>query len=148
MEVGLKRNSFQKVSCSPKLLVPFNNTLPLIIACDASPYAIRALLSHRYQESSKRLITSMSRSLSSAEKNYSEIEKGSLSLVDSMKKLHQYIRGLSFIILTDPKPFLRIMSKNKYVLIMAASRFQSWAIIMSGYDYNLTFKSRKENIKI
>lgn len=148
MGLGLKRNSFQKVTCSPKLLVPFNNSLPLKIACDASPYAIRAVLSHRYPESSKRLITSMSRSFLSAEKNYSEIEKESLSLVDSKKKLHQYICGLSFIILTDHKPFLEIMSKHKYVLIMAASRIQPWAIIMSTYDYNLTFKSGKENIQI
>ena len=85
-----------------------------MIARDASPYSIRAVLSLRYPESSKRLITYMSRSLSSADKNYSEIEKESLLLVDSMKKLHQYICGLSFIILTDHKHFLGIMSKNKF----------------------------------
>ena len=90
----------------------------------------------------------MSRSLLLAEKNYSEIEKENLSLVDSMKKLYQYICALSFIILTDHKPFLRIMSKHKYVPIMVASRIQPWAIKMSAYDYNLTFKSGKENIQI
>ena len=148
MEVGLKRNSFQKFKCFPKLLVHFNNSLPLIIACDTSPNSIGVILSHRYPENSKRLITCMSRSLSSAEKNYSEIKKESLSLMDSVKKFHQYICGLSFIISTDHKPFLGIMSKNKTVPIIAASRIQPWAIVMSAYDYNLTFKSRKENMQI
>ena len=87
----------------------------------------------------------MSRSLSSAEKNYSEIEKESLSLVDSMKKLRQYICGLSFIILTDHKHFLGVMSKNEF---NKNSRIQPCAIIMSAYDYNLNFKSGRENIQI
>lgn len=90
----------------------------------------------------------MSRSLLSAKKNYSEIVKESLPLVDSMKKFHQHMCGLSLIILTDHKPFLGIMSKHKYVPIMAASRIQPWVIIMSAYDYDLTFKSGKENTQI
>ena len=117
----------------------------MIIACDASPYGIEAVLSHKYLGSSERPIAYMSRSLSSAEKNYSQIEKESLAIVSAVKKFHQYIYDRSFTIITNHKPFLVIFAENKSLSIMAASRIQRWAIIMSAYDYNLTHKSGKEN---
>ena len=47
--------------------------------------------------------------------------------------------------MTDHKTFLGILSEKKFVPIMPASRIQRWAIIMPPYDYNLTYKSGKEN---
>ena len=75
-----ERNNFEKVKeplFSPKLLVPFL----LIIACDTSLYGIGAALSHKYPDNSERLIAYMSKSLSSAEKNYLKIEKEGLAIV-------------------------------------------------------------------
>ena len=54
-----ERTSFETVKellCSPKLLVHYSNSLPLIIACDASPYTVRAVLSHTYPGNSERPI--------------------------------------------------------------------------------------------
>ena len=104
-----------------------------------------AVLSHKYPDNSERPITYMSRSLSSAENFFSQIEKESWAIVHVVKKFHQYIYGRSFTIMTDHKPLLGILAENKSIPIMAASRIQRWAIIMSAYDYNLTHKSGKEN---
>ena len=48
----------------------------------------------------------MSRSLSSSEKNYLQIEKESLAIVCAVKKFHQYIYGCNFTIITDHKPLI------------------------------------------
>ena len=75
-----ERNNFEKVKeplFSLKLLVPFL----LIIACDTSLYEIGAALSHKYPDNSERPIAYMSKSLSSAEKNYLKIEKEGLAIV-------------------------------------------------------------------
>ena len=139
-----ERNTFEKVKkplCSPKLPVHYHNSLALIIAFDASPYRIGAGLSHKYPGNSERPIAYMSRSLSSVEKNYSQIGKESL---DAVKKFDQYIYG-RFTITTDRKPLLGILAENKSIPIMAASRMQRWAIIISACDYSLTHKSGKEN---
>ena len=58
----------------------------------------------------------MSRSLSSVEKNYSQIEKESLAIVDAVEKFHQYIYGCSFTIITGNKPLLEILAENNLYL--------------------------------
>ena len=53
----------------------FDPTLPLVLACDASEAGIRAVLAHKFPDGSERSIGYASRSLSKAEKNYSQLEK-------------------------------------------------------------------------
>ena len=54
------RNSFEKFKellCSPKLLVHYSNSLPLIIGCDSSPFTIGTFLSHKYPDNFFTIIT-------------------------------------------------------------------------------------------
>ena len=81
----------KKLLCSSKLLVHYSASLPLIIDCDASQYGIGAVLSHKYPDNSERPIAYTSRTLTPAEKNYSQIEKESLAIIDAVKKFHQFI---------------------------------------------------------
>ena len=50
----------------------------------------------------------VSRSLATAEQNYSQIEKGTLSIVFSCEKLHKYVYGLRFVVENDHKPLISI----------------------------------------
>jgi len=50
------------------LLAHFDPTEDLILACDASPYGVGAVLSHRYSDGQERPIAFASRSLGAAEK--------------------------------------------------------------------------------
>ena len=52
-----------------------------------------------------------SRSLTTAEQNYSQIKKETLSIVFSCEKLHEYVYGLRFVVENDHKPLISIFQK-------------------------------------
>lgn len=49
--------------------------LPIVVARDASNYGIGAAISHTYPDGSKKTITHAARSLTTTEKNHSQIKK-------------------------------------------------------------------------
>jgi len=58
--------AFNKVKLefgSEKVLTPFNSKLPLVLAVDASPYGLGAVLSHMYPDGTERVIQYASNSL-------------------------------------------------------------------------------------
>ena len=56
---------------APTLLVHFDESKPLMLLCDASPYGIGAVLSHVMSDQSDKLFAYASRSLSTVEWKYS-----------------------------------------------------------------------------
>lgn len=71
-----------------KILVPFNPKLPLILAVDASPYGIGAVLSHQYPDGTERVIQYASNSLTETQKKYAQIDKEALAIIFGVKKFH------------------------------------------------------------
>ena len=63
------------------LLVHYDELKPLILACDASQYGKGAVLSHSMADGTGRPMAYVSRSLTAAEKNYSQLEKEGLAIV-------------------------------------------------------------------
>ncbi|XP_058042036.1 uncharacterized protein K02A2.6-like, partial [Ahaetulla prasina] len=91
---------------SDSLLIQYNGTLPLVLSCDASPYGVGAVLSHRVPNGTEAPIAYYSRTMSSAERNYSQLDKEALAIVSGVKKFHEYVFGRDFKIITDHRPLL------------------------------------------
>ena len=118
----------------------------MIIACDASPFGLGAVLSHIMPNKSERPIIFTSRTLTNAERNYSQIEKEVLAVIFAVKIFHQYIYGRTVTIQTDHRQLLGLLAEHKSIPSMAAAGIQRWTIILFAYDYKLWYRSGKEKI--
>ncbi|UYV61958.1 hypothetical protein LAZ67_1007166, partial [Cordylochernes scorpioides] len=74
---------------SERVLVPYDATLPLCLATDASQIGVGAVLSHII-EGQERPIMFASRTLSEAEQNYSQIEKEALAIIYGVTKTQDH----------------------------------------------------------
>ena len=76
---------------SERVLALYNPELELKLDADASSVGIGAVLSQISWDGVERPIEFISRTLSPTERNYSQIEKESLSIVWAVKRLHRYL---------------------------------------------------------
>ncbi|PIO53377.1 reverse transcriptase, partial [Teladorsagia circumcincta] len=87
-----EQDAFKKLKealSSEMNLAHYDPRQKIVVAADACDYGIGCVISHRYVDGSEKPIAHASRSLSNAEKNYSQIEKEALGLVFAVKKFHK-----------------------------------------------------------
>ena len=130
---------------SAGVLTHYDPKKEMVITCDASPKEVGAVLYHVMPDGSEHPIVMASRSLSPAEKNYSQIDKEALGLIFAVKKFHQYISGQHFVLFTDHKPLLGLFGENKSLPERASPRILRWAIMLQAYTYTLKHKKGKDN---
>ena len=123
-----------------RILAHYDQSKPIILACDASPYGLGAVLSHLV-DGEERPVAYASRSLAPAEKGYSQLEKEALAIIFGVKKFHQYLYGRPFSILSDHKPLEGLLNETKAIPAMSSARIQRWALTLAAYDYHIKFKS-------
>ena len=130
---------------SNKVLAHFYVKLPITLACDASAYGIGAMISNINSEGEERPIAFSSRTLSSSERNYSQLEKKALAVIYGVKKFHKYLYGRKFLLITDHKQLLSILEPKTGVPSLAAARLQRWVLILAAHQYDIKFRKTSEH---
>ncbi|CAD6241240.1 GSCOCG00012617001-RA-CDS, partial [Cotesia congregata] len=130
-----------KLITSPILQFP-DFSREFIITTDACDYGIGACLSQGEINKDKP-VSFASRLLTSAERNYSTIEKEMLAIVYAVNKFRPYIYGSQFILVTDHRPLTWVNSVTS-----PNSRIVRWRLSMEDYTYKVLYKPGRINSNV
>lgn len=127
------------------VLTHYQDHLPLIISVDASGNGVGGVLSHII-DGEERPILFVSSTLSSAEKNYSNVEREALALVFAVKRFHKYIYGKRVTVFTDHSSLRELFGdKKRNTNAIACARIARWAVQLSMYDLEIVHKKGTDN---
>eukprot|EP00116_Pleurobrachia_bachei_P000821 sb/3461083/ len=134
----------QKQLTSTGFLAVYRPELPLVLDCDASCFGLGGVLS-QVENGIERPIEFISRKMTSAERNYSQIEREALSIVWAVNRLHQYLYAREFKLRTDHKPLVVLFGPKKDMKLTALGRVQRWGLILAQYRYIIEFRKTEEH---
>ena len=125
---------------SPPIMRSPNWDLPFEIMCDASDYAIGAVLGQR-EDKKAFVIYCASKTLDFAQSNYTTTEKEFLAIVFALEKFKSYIIGSLVTIFIDHAVLKYLLFKQD-----TKPRLTRWILLCQ--EFNLTIKDKKgvENV--
>jgi hypothetical protein len=120
-----------------QLLVLYDCSKELYLTTDASEYGVGAVLSHKIDGEP---ISFASATLSDSQEGYAQVEKEALGIVFAIQKFHKFLYGRKFTLVTDHQPLKFIFDPLKRIPVTANARLQRWALLLSGYTYNIVYR--------
>ena len=129
---------------SEQVLTQYNPDYPILLATDASPYGLSGVLSHKMPNGDERPIAFISRSLTKAERGYSQLDKEATAVYWACKQFFEFIYGRKITMIVDNKPMMEILNPNKKLPPLTAARLLRYAQFLSGLNYNIVHR-KSEN---
>ena len=108
-----QREVFQSIKdalMSSPVLALFDVNLETVVAADASPYGLGAVLLQKQSSVDFKPVAYVSRSMTPTEQRYAQIEKEALAFTWACERLSDYLLGMKFYIHTDHKPLVPLFS--------------------------------------
>ncbi|GJV92584.1 reverse transcriptase domain-containing protein [Tanacetum coccineum] len=128
----------KKLTEAPILIAP-NWDQPFELMCDASDYAIGAVLGQRI-EKHFRPIHYASKMMTEAETNYTTTEKEMLAVVYAFEKFRSYLVMNKSVVYTDHSALKYLFNKKD-----AKARLLRWVLLLQEFDFNVIDTKGAEN---
>jgi hypothetical protein len=125
---------------SVPIMQPPDWNLPFEIMCDASDYAVGAVLGQR-KEGKVHAIYYASKTLNEAQVNYATMEKELLVVVFAFEKFRSYIANSKVIVYTDHAAIKYLLTKKD-----AKPRFIRWILLRQEFDIEIRDNKGSENV--
>ena len=122
-----------KLISAPIVVAP-DWSFPFELMCDASDYAIGAVLGQK-QEKIFQMIYYASRTLNDAQLNYATTEKELLAIVFAFDKFRPYLIGNKVVVHTDHSAIKYLMTKKD-----AKPRLIRWVLLLQEFDVEIKDK--------
>lgn len=122
-------------------LAYFDKDAPTQVIADASPVGLGAVLVQK-QDGNNVPVCYVSRSLTDCERRYSQTEREALGLVWACERLHPYLYGRQFDLVTDHKPLEVIYGPRS----KPCARIERWVLRLQPYDFKIVHIAGKNNI--
>ncbi|XP_042454625.1 uncharacterized protein LOC122038761 [Zingiber officinale] len=122
------------IVCSPDWLLPFE------LMCDASNFAVGVVLSQGV-EGAPHVISYASKTMDSAQSNYTTTEKELLAIIFALDKFRSYLLCSHVIVFSDHAALKFLLKKAD-----AKPRLIRWMLLLQGFDIEIRDRSGKENL--
>ena len=123
-----------RLTSAPILAHP-DYTKPFILHTDASTVGLGAVLSQLDSDKLEHPIIFLSRSLTDAEKNYTATELECLAIIWAIRKLHPYLDGSNFTLITDHSALQWLFDYNG-----SNKRIVRWTMDLQPYRPHMTIR--------
>ena len=133
-------NRLKEALISAPIITPPDWSLPFEIMCDASDYAVGAVLGQR-KNKKMHVIYYASRTLADAQLNYTTTEKEMLAVVFAVDKFRAYLLGSKVIIYTDHSALRYLLAKKD-----AKPRLIRWVLLLQEFDLEIRDKKGSTNV--
>jgi len=125
---------------SAPIIQPPNWSLHFEIMCDASDYVVGAVLEQK-KDKKPYVIYYASKTLNSAQMNYTTTEKELLAAVFASEKFRSYLIGSPVIVFSDHAALKYLFSKKD-----SKARLVRWILLLQEFDITVKDKKGIENI--
>nr|VZI35628.1 unnamed protein product [Spirometra erinaceieuropaei] len=136
------QNAFDAIKtkiCDSTMLSHFEADKETIVQADASDYGLGGVLLQKDADGRVQPIMHAARSLTKAERNYSQTEKEALAIIFAVQRFHLFIYGRPFTLHTDHQPLKFLLGTNRGVPQNVARRIQRWSTILQNYDFQIQY---------